>query len=62
MCDVAERLENKGRIEGQNDLANAIRELKKGASPEELLKKGYDQNTIDLAIACGELLTTYADA
>ena len=56
MCDVAERLENKGRIEGraegQSDLANAIQELKKGAKPEELLNKGYDQNTVDLAIAC----------
>ena len=64
MCDVAERLENKGRIEGrkegrvegraegQSDLVNAIQELKKGTMPEELLAKGYDQHTIDLAITC----------
>ena len=60
MCEVAERLENKGRIEGrkegraegQSDLVKAIQELRKGVSPEKLLADGYDQHTIDLAITC----------
>ena len=40
-----------GRAEGMSQLANAIQELKAGASKDELLKK-YDEQTVNLAIAC----------
>ncbi len=65
MCDVAERLENKGRLEGlqegllegrlvgrsegQNDLVKAIQFLRNGKSDAEILQTGIDEKTLALA-------------
>ena len=55
--DVAERLENKGplegiqegRNEGQNDLVKAIQLLRDGKSDTEVLQSGIDEKTLALA-------------
>ena len=65
LCDVAERLENKGRLEGlqegllegrlvgrsegQNDLVKAIQSLRNGKSDAEILQTGIDEKTLALA-------------
>ena len=57
LCDVAERLENKGRLEGiqegrnegQNDLVKAIQLLRDGKSDTEVLQSGTDEKTLALA-------------
>lgn len=57
LCDVAERLENKrrlegiqeGRNEGQNDLVKAIQLLRDGKSDTEVLQSGIDEKTLALA-------------
>lgn len=53
MCDVAERLENKGRTEGrsegQNDLVKAIQFLREGKTDDEILAEGIDEKTLTLA-------------
>ena len=57
LCDVAERLENKGRLEGiqegrnegQNDLVKAIQFLRNGKSDAEILQTGIDEKTLALA-------------
>lgn len=61
MCDVAERLENKGRLEGllagrmegrsegQNDLVKAIQLLREGKTGDEILAEGIDEKTLTLA-------------
>lgn len=61
MCDVAERLENKGRLEGlregrlegrfegQNDLVKAIQFLREGKSDTEILQSDIDEKTLALA-------------
>ena len=41
-----------GHVEGQELLAGAIHELRLGRSREELLKSGYDENTVNLALTC----------
>lgn len=64
LCDVAERLENKGRLEGlqegllegrlvgrsegQNDLVKAIQLLRDGKSDTEVLQSGIDEKTLAL--------------
>ncbi len=48
MCNFAERMEQKGRQEGESLLAEAIRALKSGKNVDELLKI-YSQRTLDLA-------------
>lgn len=42
----------KGYEKGQNNLVEAIQALKKGQTVDDLLKKGYDQKTINLALSC----------
>ena len=49
MCQV---IFDKGIDEGQSILASAIQALKSGRRPAELLQNGYDQKTVDLALAC----------
>lgn len=61
MCDVAERLESKGRLEGllagrmegrsegQNDLVKAIHLLREGKTDDEILAEGIDEKTLTLA-------------
>ena len=61
MCDVAERLESKGRLEGllagrmegrsegQNDLVKAIQFLREGKMDDEILAEGIDEKTLMLA-------------
>ena len=57
LCDVAERLENKGRLEGiqegrnegQNDLVKAMQLLRDGKSDTEGLQTGIDEKTLALA-------------
>ena len=65
MCDVAERLENKGRTEGrlegllagrmeglsegQDDLVKAIQLLREGKTGEEIMADGIDEKTLSLA-------------
>lgn len=59
LCDVAERLENRGRLEGlregrlegQNDLVKAIQLLRDGKSDTEVLQSGIDEKTLALAKA-----------
>lgn len=51
LCDVAERLENRGRLEGlregrlegQNDLIKAVQLLRDGKSDTEVLQSGIDE-------------------
>lgn len=40
----------KGRVEGQNLLAEAVQKLRNGVTKEELARQGYDEHTILLAI------------
>lgn len=57
MCDVAERLEQRGLEEGlekglekgQDDLIAAIKMLREGISDTEILEKGISQKTLDRA-------------
>lgn len=57
LCDVAERLETRGRLEGlregrlegQNDLVKAIQLLRDGKSDTEVLQSGIDEKTLALA-------------
>lgn len=60
MCDVAQRLEDrgiaKGRIQGRaeerNLLSDAIHRLKAGEQAEELIASGIDKETVDVALTC----------
>lgn len=68
MCDVAQRLEDRGiakgriqgraegrvegRAEGRNLLSNAIHRLKAGEQAEELIASGIDKETVDVALTC----------
>ena len=64
MCEVAERLVNKGReegieqgieqgrAEGQSALADAIIKIHSGATVEDLIKGGVDEKTAKLAWTC----------
>ena len=38
-----------GRSEGQSELVKAVELLRQGKTPEELVKSGIDQKTVDLA-------------
>ncbi len=49
---IANKYLKKGREEGQNQLANAIKRLKSGETDEQLLKSGVDEKTVNLAKAC----------
>lgn len=53
MCDVAERLENRGRMEGreegQNALVKAVECLRQGKSDKDILALGIDEKTLALA-------------
>ena len=40
----------KGRVEGQNLLAEAVQKLRNGVTKESLARQGYDEHTILLAI------------
>jgi len=55
VCKVMQQYETIARVEGRNEgmsqLANAIQDLKAGASKEDLLIK-YDKKTVELAISC----------
>lgn len=64
MCDVAQRLEDrgiaKGRIQGRvegraeerNLLSDAIHRLKAGEQAEELIASGIDKETVEVALTC----------
>ncbi|MBR3575062.1 MAG: hypothetical protein IKN97_07835 [Lachnospiraceae bacterium] len=42
----------KGISQGQSSLADAIKRLRSGESPEDLVKAGIDEETVKLAIEC----------
>ncbi|MBP1586449.1 MAG: hypothetical protein ILP17_12220 [Lachnospiraceae bacterium] len=41
-----------GISQGQSSLADAIKRLHSGETPEDLLKSGFDKATIELALEC----------
>ena len=41
-----------GREEGQSELAEAIKLLRAGKAPEQLLVMGYNKRTVDPAVVC----------
>ena len=64
MCDVAQRLEDrgiaKGRIQGRaegraeerNLLSDAIHRLKAGETAESIMASGIDKETVEVALTC----------
>ena len=43
---------SQGIAQGQSSLADAIKRLRSGESPEDLVKAGIDEETVKLAIEC----------
>jgi len=43
---------SQGISQGQSSLADAIKRLRSGESPEDLVKAGIDEETVKLAIEC----------
>ena len=60
MCDVAQRLEDRGiakgiiqgREEERNLLSDAIHRLKAGETAESLIARGIDKKTVEVALTC----------
>lgn len=56
MCDVAQRLEDKGvqkGIEqGQSALSDSIHRLKSGETAESIIASGMDKKTVEIALTC----------
>lgn len=56
MCDVAQRLEDrgiqKGIEQGQNALSDSIHRLKAGETAESIIASGIDAKTVELALTC----------
>ena len=49
MCEVLDKIENRGKQEGMTELAAVINLLKAGKTETDILNEGYPQETINLA-------------
>ena len=49
MCEVLDKIENRGKQEGMTELAAVINLLKAGKTETDILNEGYPQETIELA-------------
>ena len=56
MCDVAQRLEDRGvkrgREEERLELSESIHRLKAGETPESIIESGVGKETVEVALTC----------